>query len=121
MNEFQKKKLKNTLGALGLVAVLIVLIIGLFLNKMLALIVAVAGIAFSIIMGIAYCVASMVYKWRIMGVTEEGEETLFERCWRYYLLGDLENRIEDLEQFGCDDREYVYLKKVAEVKKPRIL
>ena len=121
MNEFQKKKLKSNLKILSLVTVLIALLIGLFLNQMFALIVSCAGIAVCLAMGLAYCVATKIYKWRIMGVTEMGEEHLFERCWRYYILEDLESRIEELEQFGEDDLEYVYLKKVAEVKKPRIL
>lgn len=121
MNEFQKEKLKSNLQALALITVLIVLVIGIFLNQMFALIISCAGIAVCLAMGLAYCVATMVYKWRIMGVTETGEENLFERCWRYYILEDLESRIEELEQFGEDDLEYAYLKKVAEVKKPKLL
>jgi hypothetical protein len=121
MNEFQKEKLTSTLKALTLVTVLIVLLIGLFLNQMFALIISCAGIAVCLAMGLAYCVATMVYKWRIMGVTETGEENLFERCWRYYILEDLEGRIAELEQFGEDDLEYTYLKKVAKVKKPKLL
>lgn len=121
MNEFQKKKLTSTLKALTLVVVLIVLIIGLFLNQMFALIISCAGIAVCLAMGLAYSVATMIYKWRIMGVTETGEENLFERSWRYYILEDLEGRIAELEQFGEDDLEYAYLKKVAEVKKPKLL
>lgn len=121
MNEFQKEKLTSTLKALTLVVVLIVLLIGPFLNQMFALIISCAGIAVCLAMGLAYSVATMVYKWRIMGVTETGEENLFERCWRYYILEDLEGRIKELEQFGEDDLEYTYLKKVAEVKKPKLL
>ena len=121
MNEFQKEKLKSTLKALTLVAVLIALIIGLFLNQMFALIISCSGIGICMVMGLAYCIATIVYKWRIMGVTETGEENLFERCWRYYILEDLEGRIKELEQFGEDDLEYAYLKKVAEVKKPKLL
>lgn len=121
MNEFQKQKVKSNLQALTLVAVLISLIIGLFLNQIFALIISCAGIAVCLAMGLAYSVATKIYKWRIMGVTEMGEEHLFERCWRYYILEDLESRIEELEQFEEDNLEYAYLKKVAEVKKPRIL
>jgi hypothetical protein len=121
MNEFQKQKLKSTLGALTLVVVLIVLLIGLFLKQMFALIIASTGIAVCLFMGLAYSVATMIYKWRIMGVTEVGEEHLFERSWRYYILEDLEGRIKELEQFGEDDLEYTYLKKVAEVKRPKLL
>lgn len=121
MNEFQKKKVKSTLKALTLVAILISLIIGLFLNQMFALIISCAGIAVCLAMGLTYCIATKIYKWRIMGVTETGEEDLFERCWRYYILEDLESRIEELEQFGEDNLEYAYLKKVAEVKKPKLL
>lgn len=121
MNEFQKKKLKGNLQALGLVIVLIVLIIGVFLNKMFALIITSAGLAVCLAMGLAHSLATMIYKWRIMGVTEEGEEHLFESCWRYYILEDLEDRIEELERFEEDNLEYTYLKKVAEVKRPRIL
>ena len=121
MNEFQKKKLKGNLKALSLVTVLIILVIGIFLNQMFALIISCAGIAVCLAKGLAYCVATMIYKWRIMGVTEMGEEHLFERSWRLYILEDLEGRIEELEQFGEDDLEYTYLKKIAEVKRPRLL
>lgn len=121
MNEFQKKKLKGNLKALSLVTVLIILVIGIFLNQMFALIISCAGIAVCLAMGLADCVATMIYKWRIMGVTEMGEEHLFERSWRLYILEDLEGRIEELEQFGEDDLEYTYLKKIAEVKRPRLL
>ena len=73
MNEFQKKKVKSNLQALTLVVVLIVLVIGIFLNQMFALIISCAGIAVCLAMGLAYCVATMIYKWRIMGVTEVSE------------------------------------------------
>lgn len=121
MNDFQKKKLKSGLEMLSFIVTLIILTVGLFLAPVFVLIVSAAGIVVSIVIVLAHCIATMIYKWRIMGVTEDWSEPMFELCWRYCSLGELESRIEELARTRENHPEFLYLTKVSKVKKPKIL
>jgi hypothetical protein len=130
MNETQWEYVKIRLIVLGCVAGFILTILGIcyewFIVELLF------GLAALALLGacIAYIVAEIVYKWRVMGITEAHEKNLFDWYWSPVILDDkMLTVIREIELGDRGDEweeEYrqavvAYLLKVADVKRPKLL
>ena len=130
MNKVQWEYIKLRLIIFGCITALILMFVGIAYEVFIVeLLIVLATLGF-LGLCIAYIVAEIVYRWRVMGVTEAHEKDLFDWYWSYTIFNDkiyetvreieMGERGEDWED---DYRKAVitYLLKVAEVKRPKLI
>lgn len=130
MNKAQWEYIKVRLIVLGCIAGLALMILGMVYEwgvVYLALLLACAAL---LGYGIALVVATIIYRWRVMAVTNEDEIDLLDRYWPYTIKDGYTNcKLREIEfgevgeDWDEDYRQYVseYLLKVALVKRPKII
>ena len=124
MTKTQNDYIKIRLTILGFVGAFVCTILGICFDWLF--IEALLGIA---CMGalawlIAYWWAQIIYRWRVMGATEEHEADLFDYYWFFTIkTGRIDEMISSLEEDPLNYREDAikYLYKIREVKIPKIL
>lgn len=130
MNKAQWEYIKIRLIILGCIAGLALIILGMVYDW--AIIYFALVLAFFAIVGygIAIIVATTIYRWRVMAITNENEIDLLDRYWHWTIKdGHTNCKLREIEfceigeDWDDDYRQYVYeyLLKVALVKRPKIL
>lgn len=124
MNKIQKDYVFKRLLILGLIAFVVVGFLALCFEWLWATILILLGIAVYFIYCFALLIAFLVYKWRVMGATDEDEADLFHDYW-YTIIN---NRFDTVIcQLNADFKGFYeldsveYLEKIKKVKRPKIL
>lgn len=129
MNKIQKDYVFKRLLILGLIAFVIVGLLALCFEWLWAIIIILLGIAIYFIYCFALLIAFLVYKWRVMGATDEDEEDLFHDYW-YTIINNrfdtaicqLKNNYDNADFKGFYELDSIeYLEKIKKVKRPKIL
>ena len=130
MNKAQWEYIKVRLIVLGCIAGLALMILGIAYEwgvVYLALLLACAAL---LGYAIALVIATIIYRWRVMAVTNEDEIDLLDRYWHWTIKDGYTNcKLREIEfgevgeDWDEDYRQYVseYLLKVALVKRPKII
>lgn len=130
MNTTQWNYIKTRLYVLGGIAALALIIVGMVYEwEVVFYALLLATLAF-IGYGVAIWIATIMYRWRVMGATTDDEMCLFEKYWAFTIKdGYTNSKIYDIEMqyVGEDwDEEYRqqvhdYLVKIDHVPRPKIL
>ena len=127
MNTIQRKYLRNWIIAISCVAALVLFVVSIALNwTVVTWCYGIAGIIALVgyfVLCIVYLAAIMVYKWRVMGVTDESERQYYKWYWHAILDGAFNYTIGRMQNIKDEDygSEIAYLMKVKQVPRPRIL
>ncbi len=130
MTTAQKNYIKTWLCVLGGLAALAFIILGIAYEWGIVFLGIILATAALIGYGIALIVATIIYRWRVMGVTNDDEVALFEHYWPYTIKdGYTPCKLRDIEfgevgeDWDDDYRQFVceYLLKVTLVKRPKVL
>ena len=129
MNKIQRNYVLKRLGILGLIAFVVVGFLALCFEWLWAIIIIFLGIAVYFIYCFALLIAFFVYKWRVMGATDEDEADLFHDHW-YTIINNrfdevicqLKNHYDKADFKGWYELDSIeYLEKIKKVKRPKIL
>ena len=130
MNKAQWKYIKTRLTILGCIAGLALIVLGMVYDWAVIYFALVLAFFALVGYGIAIIVATTIYRWQVMAITDENEIDLLNHYWHYYIKdGHTPYKIHQIEfgevgeDWDDDYRQYVYnyLLKVALVKRPKIL
>lgn len=130
MTKAQWNYVKIRLIVLGGIAGLVLLFVGMYYEWFIVGLLVTLGTFGMLDWCIAYIVAEIVYRWRVMGVTTEEEQDYFDRWWRCTIFDNaIEEKIFQLEsneyytEWSDEERKtaIAYLYKVANVKRPKLL
>lgn len=129
MNKIQKDYVFKRLLILSLIAFVVVSFLALCFEWLWVTIIFLLGIAVYFIYCFALLIAFLVYKWRVMGATDEDEADLFHDYW-YTIVNDrfdtvicqLKNDYDNSDFKGWYELDSIeYLEKIKKVKRPKIL
>lgn len=130
MNKVQWEYIKVRLIVLSCFAGFALIILGMVYNWAVVYFALVLAFFAMVGYGIAIIVATTIYRWRVMAITNEDEIDLLNRYWHWTIKdGHTSCKIHQIElgevgeDWDEDYRQYVYeyLLKVALVKRPKIL
>lgn len=130
MNATQWNYIKTRLFVLGGIGVLALIVVGMVYEWEVVFYTLLLATLALIGYGIAIWIATVKYRWRVMGATLDDEMCLFESYWPFTIKdGHIVSKIYDIEMqyVGEDwDEEYRqqvhdYLVKINRVSRPKIL
>ena len=130
MNKAQWEYIKVRLIVLGCLAALILMILGIAYEWGIVYLAILLACAALVGYGIGLVVATIIYRWRVMAVTNDDEIDLLNTYWGYTIkdgyttrklreieFGEVgENWDDDYRQWVCE-----YLLKVSFVKRPKLI
>ena len=130
MNKAQWEYIKLRLIVLGCIVGLVLMILGLAYEWCIVYIALLLACVAMIGYGVGLLVATIIYRWRVMAVTNEDEIDLLNTYWTYTIKdGYTTRKLREIE-FGEDganwDEDYrqwvcEYLLKVSLVKRPKLM
>lgn len=130
MNKAQWEYIKVRLAVLGCIAGLVLIILGMVYDWAVVYFALVLAFFAMVGYGISIIVATTIYRWRVMAITNADEIDLLDRYWHWTIKdGHISCKIHQIElgetgkDWDDDYRQYVYkyLLKVTLVKRPKIL
>ena len=130
MNKAQWEYIKVRLAVLGCIAGLALITLGMVYDWAIIYFALVLAFFALVGYGIAIIVATTIYRWRVMAITNEDEIDLLDCYWPWTIKdGHTNCKLHEIElgetgeDWDDDYRQYVYkyLLKVACVKRPKIL
>ena len=130
MNKAQWEYIKVRLMVLGCLAALVLIVLGIAYEWCIVHLAILLACAALVCYGIALVVATIIYRWKVMAVTNEDEIDLLNTYWTYTIRDGYTNRrLREIEfgEYGenwdDDYRQWVceYLLKVSLVKRPKLI
>lgn len=126
MTKTQKEYVANRLSIFGTFIFLTLSIVGIVFDSLIINIIVSCLCAFFILYLVTYWIAQIVYRWRVMGATNDEEHELFSEYWTWTIrTGTIDEEIESIEEKNWSDetKAFVrnYLVKIKNIKIPKIL
>lgn len=130
MNKTQKTYIKNLLVVLGCIVGVVLMILGLIFEWALVFGLLILTLVALVGYGIACWISTIVYRWRVMGATNDDEMDFFDKYWYFTIKdGHTKEKIYNIEmQYVGEDWDEVYrqevhdyLVKISRVPRPKII